>query len=576
MVPQKGMLILNATSINSLKAKDRRAAQVLEEVGLNEIEWIKNEFLTKHYICPFESCTAFFVDLYLLKNHFFKTHNGRPFKCDFNNCKWSFATKSKLERHKNSHLNIKWFKCLHESCSKMFTTLYNLRQHLKTVHEKAEQFVCTVNNCNAAFHNQRSLDLHKATHGNLEPPYSCEQGCAKSFITRNALCSHMRSHEHKLEDLKCSWEGCDKIFELPCRLREHMRTHTGEKPFRCDHPGCGWSFYSGSKLHRHRNKHLQIRKYVCCISHCNKSFLRSQHLKEHILTHSKNNSKNFSCPFEACDSKFGSKNLVYRHVKKVHRKEDQKLDSSNEINDFTTKLPNAENEHNQPEQPQFTKRESIGQLDSVTLLPGDFDVCSTENVPLNTSMPSELLVAMTSIDCGTGDSLADISSIDASCNNQSMVVMEANINEALVINDNNVQYVVNGSPVSKNKKKVESSGAARTHYTYKDVIREKTYKTELEESRRVKWLQETEPCTNDFKSKKWKNLCYSKQSEDIQNCKMSIPSDLVLGAGVSDHHSLIVKDELYTQEDLQVLLLDQGITRNSIFEPSTINLRDLE
>lgn len=63
------------------------------------------------------------------------------------------------------------FQCLHESCSKMFTTLYNLRQHLKTVHEKAEQFVCTVNNCNAAFHNQRSLDLHKATHGNLEPPY---------------------------------------------------------------------------------------------------------------------------------------------------------------------------------------------------------------------------------------------------------------------------------------------------------------------------------------------------------------------------------------------------------------------
>lgn len=47
---------------------------------------------------------------------------------------------------------------------------------------------------------------------------SCEhEGCAKSFVTRNALCSHMRSHEHKLEDLKCSWEGCDKIFELPCR-----------------------------------------------------------------------------------------------------------------------------------------------------------------------------------------------------------------------------------------------------------------------------------------------------------------------------------------------------------------------
>ena len=66
--------------------------------------------MTKHYICPFEGCNTLFLDMYLLKTHFFKTHNGRPFKCDFTNCKWSFATKSKLERHKNSHLNIKWFK----------------------------------------------------------------------------------------------------------------------------------------------------------------------------------------------------------------------------------------------------------------------------------------------------------------------------------------------------------------------------------------------------------------------------------------------------------------------------------
>lgn len=132
------------------------------------------------------------MELYLLKNHFFKNHNERPYKCDFNNCKWSFANKSKLERHKNSHLNLKWFKvswrvnakynilqnlnfvlfqCLYDTCNKMFTTLYNLRQHLKSVHEKVEQFVCNFNDCNAAFHNQRSLDLHKATHSNSEPAY---------------------------------------------------------------------------------------------------------------------------------------------------------------------------------------------------------------------------------------------------------------------------------------------------------------------------------------------------------------------------------------------------------------------
>ena len=36
-------------------------------------------------------------------------------------------------------------------------------------------------------------------------------------------------------------------------------------------------------------------------------------------------------------------------------------------------------------------------------------------------------------------------------------------------------------------------------------------------------------------------MVFSKQPEDIQNCKMSIPSDLVLGAGISDNHSLIIK-----------------------------------
>ena len=86
----------------------------------------------------------------------------------------------------------------------------------------------------------------------------------------------------------------------------------------------------------------------------------------------------------------------------------------------------------------------------------DHDVCPTENVPLNTSlpelMPSELLVAMTSIDCVNSDSLADISSSTDSSSNQSTVLMttqEANNNETFFITDNLVQCVLGNTDVSK-------------------------------------------------------------------------------------------------------------------------------
>ena len=43
--------------------------------------------------------------------------------------------------------------------------------------------------------------------------------------------SHNRSHQ---KELKCEWAGCTKIFDKPCRLKAHMRVHTGYRPFVCN------------------------------------------------------------------------------------------------------------------------------------------------------------------------------------------------------------------------------------------------------------------------------------------------------------------------------------------------------
>lgn len=67
-------------------------------------------------------------------------------------------------------------------------------------------------------------------------------------------------------------------------------------------------------------------------------------------------------------------------------------------------------------------------------------------------MPSELLVAMTSIDSGTGDSLTDVTSMDTTPVNDSLVdlnIVETNNNDSLVVNDSSVQFVLDGQPQTK-------------------------------------------------------------------------------------------------------------------------------
>ncbi|NXB92138.1 ZN652 protein, partial [Vidua chalybeata] len=245
----------------------------------------------QHYPC--KKCPRIFNNRWYLEKHMNVTHSRMQI-CD--KCGKRFLLESELLLHHQTDCE-KNIQCV--TCGKGFKKLWSLHEHNKIVHGYAEKkFSCEI--CEKKFYTMAHVRKHMVAH-TKDMPFTCET-CGKSFKRSMSLKVHSLQHSgekpfkcevrqtraktliwgeifhslgHPLRFFMCQW--CGKDFNMKQYFDEHMKTHTGEKPYICEI--CGKSFTSRPNMKRHRRTHTGEKPYPCDV--CGQRFRFSNMLKAH-------------------------------------------------------------------------------------------------------------------------------------------------------------------------------------------------------------------------------------------------------------------------------------------------------
>ncbi|RZC33208.1 zf-H2C2 2 domain containing protein [Asbolus verrucosus] len=229
------------------------------------------------------------------------------YKCEL--CDKVLSTLSGIYYHKKTHTRIKSSTPPLEAAEERLITPLP-KQEI----EDDNKYQCDL--CHKSFISKNGIIWHKQLHSALKLDLSKDSErfpcpyCPMIYEKKPSLIDHMKwKHNRCVKRTRQSTmcDVCGQQCKSKADFKIHMRTHSGEKPYKCE--TCNRGFITSSNLMSHRKIHTGETPFVC--EACGRGFKRQRGLLSHQMIHTEE--PPHKC--HICNRAFRQKSCLKKHMK---------------------------------------------------------------------------------------------------------------------------------------------------------------------------------------------------------------------------------------------------------------------